>query len=118
MIARPFRKLLCLWLAGVLLLAQSAVASYSCPGMADETATAVVQLDDDAANLCVEHCRFGQQSADHAPSPLVAPAILTPLYELAVAPDATPHARPPRALHAPLAAPPPPHTILHCCWRT
>ncbi|GHU51917.1 hypothetical protein FACS1894200_12410 [Spirochaetia bacterium] len=29
------------------------------------------QIDDNAANLCVEHCRFGQQSADHASTPTV-----------------------------------------------
>ena len=121
MIPRSLRKLLCLWLVAVLLSAQTAVASHACPGMTGATTLAAAATDvddDDAANLCVEHCRVGQQSADHAASPAVAPAILLPLYTLAAASGATPHATALRTPDALLAAPPPPHTILHCCLRT
>ena len=52
------------------------------------------QIDDSAANLCVEHCRFGQQSADHASAPTVPAALLTTLYTLPVLPEPPGHARP------------------------
>ncbi len=40
------------------------------------------EVDPQAANLCAEHCKQGQQSADHTPSPAVAPALLTALYSV------------------------------------
>jgi hypothetical protein len=134
-------------LIGVLLFAQFAIAGYACPGpagrptmsasnetigmpsrAASETSTPVTpaemapgcdQMDRDAANLCVEHCRFGQQSADTAPAPLVFAAIPTFLYPLPLEPARVPGSG--RCLPAPdaslAAAPPPPHAILHCVFR-
>ncbi|KGH21593.1 hypothetical protein [Comamonas thiooxydans] len=75
------------------------------------------QIDDSAANLCVEHCRFGQQSADHASAPSVPAALLTTLYTLPVLPEPPGHARPSADFKFQRVAASPPHAILHCCFR-
>jgi hypothetical protein len=111
-------------LIGVLVFAQMTIAAYACPSLTNVVTVNTVavampdceQVDTDAAQLCLEHCRFGQQSADHSPSPAPLPALLTPLYSLPAAPDAA--AGLPLAPGAPLAAVDPPHAILHCCLRT
>lgn len=146
-LSRAFRKAISRLLIGVLLFAQFAVAGYACPGLssmssmakgdevmvmgaeatpeagvaakATDTAPGCDQMDQDAANLCLEHCRHGQQSADTAPVPVVLAAIPTLLYSLPLEP--TPvlgSGRPVPALDVSLAAaPPPPHAILHCVFR-
>lgn len=75
------------------------------------------QIDDSAVNLCTEHCRFGQQSADHASVPIVSAALLTVLYPSPVQLE-------PLGRDWPLAnskfkhvGASPPHAILHCCFR-
>lgn len=76
------------------------------------------QVDLEAPNLCAEHCKQGQQSADHTPSPTVAPALLTALYSVTLS-TATPTSE--AAYYAPgllLQAAAPPHAIEHCCLRT
>jgi hypothetical protein len=110
-------------LIGVLVLAQMAVAAYACPSSTgDVTVNAVAmpdcdQVDTDVTQLCLEHCRFGQQSADHSPAPAPLPALLTPLYSLPPAADAAaPGLR--LTADAPPGAVDPPHTLLHCCLRT
>ena len=133
-------------LIGVLLFAQFAVASYACPGLQGQgsmstgqagavMSAAVVddavaaqpaamppgyyQLDPDAANLCAEHCRQGQQTADTAPAPVVSAAIPTLLYSLPPEPQHSLGCG--RSFPAPDArlavAPEPPHAILHCVFR-
>lgn len=76
------------------------------------------QVDPEAPNLCAEHCKQGQQSADHTPAPAVAPALLTELYRVTLS-TASPVAE--DAYYAPgllLRAAAPPHAIAHCCLRT
>ena len=133
-------------LIGVVLLAQFAVASYACPGLkgsgsvahgnaatampgaaagAAVTAESVAmppgcgQLDPDAANLCAEHCRQGQQSVDTAAAPAVGQGIPTFLYSLPFEPLHSLGSG--RSFPAPdarlCAAPEPPHAILHCVFR-
>jgi hypothetical protein len=132
-------------LIGVLLFAQLAVASHACPlsgsgsatpgmsglVMASEAvptgpaaaspkmASGCDQRDPNATNLCSEHCRQGQQSADVTPAPVVHAAIPTLLYviptELALALGSGRLSTAPDAHLA--AAPPPPHAILHCVFR-
>lgn len=75
------------------------------------------QIDDNAANLCVEHCRFGQQSADHASAPTVPAALLTTLYTLPVLPEPLGHGWPSADSKFQRVAASPPHAILHCCFR-
>ena len=134
-------------LIGVLLFAQFAVTSYACPGLSaisstsnrsleaavavaparDETTTTKVpqmapgceQMDQDAANLCVEHCRHGQQHADAAPTSVVLATIPALLYSLPIEPAHRLGSG--RSFPAPdaslAAALPPPHAILHCVFR-
>lgn len=143
---RALSKQICRVLIGVLLFAQLAVAGYACPGlsgmkaMADDGAMAATagttkmagdamekssamspgcdQMDPDAANLCAEHCRYGQQSADTAPAPMVFAPIPALLYSLPLEPEPIPGSvRAFPASDAGLAAPPTPHAILHCVFR-
>jgi hypothetical protein len=134
-------------LIGVLLFAQFAVASYACPGLngmgsmanrgdakavlvaaADTAAMAESaamspgcdQMDPGATNLCVEHCREGQQSVDTAAAPVVGLGFPTFLYPLPLEPQHLLGSG--RSFPAPDAgldaAPEPPHAILHCVFRT
>ncbi len=143
-LSRAIRKSISLVLMGVLLFAQLAVASYSCPRLggtdpASMTASMSVsmpesmpelmavgmapgcdQLDPEAANLCAEHCHQGQQSADTAASPAVSAAIPTLLYLIPTEPQHLPGSgrSAPAVGDSVVAAPEPPHAILHCVFRT
>ena len=138
-LSRAIRKSISLALMGVLLFAQLAVASYSCPrlGGMDPASMAVSmpesmsesmsvgmapgcdQLDPEAANLCAEHCHQGQQSADTAASPAVSAAIPTLLYVIPTEPQHVPGSgrSAPAVGDSVAAAPEPPHAILHCVFR-
>ena len=75
-------------------------------------------LDPQNANLCAEHCKFGQQS-DQASTLTVPAALLMALY---VAPQVSTALlaglrRPAAATPSALVAASPPHTVLHCCFR-
>jgi hypothetical protein len=111
----------------VLLLAQWLVAAHACTvswvrpaGVAE----AVVSHCDAMAapdpagpsSLCAEHCHQGQQS-DQVPVLALPAAVLAEAYPLPAPRDMAVRTVP-RA-HAPdaLAAPPPPHAVLHCCFR-
>lgn len=120
-------------LVGVLLFAQMAIAAYACPAVSStmavemRTPTTVAApmpdcaamagaMDPTSANLCAEHCKYGQQS-DQA-STLTVPAVL--LNVLYTTPLVTEPGLPPRAAAASpsaLVAACPPHTILHCVYR-
>lgn len=147
LLTRTLNRSISRWLIGVLLFAQFAVAGYACPSlsgmkamsddgamlsmtvsiqtpgdaMKQSTATGpgCDQIDQDAVNLCAEHCRFGHQSSDTAPVPVVFTAIPTFLYSLPLEPaPLLGSGRPMLAPDANLAAaPPPPHAILHCVFR-
>lgn len=143
-ISRAFSKAVSSLLIGVLLFAQFAVASYACPRLSGMTslqrdeamvmpstaasdggiaaakstdmAPGCDQIDQDAANLCAEHCRFGQQSADTAPVPVVPVAVPTFLYSLPLEPaPLLGSSRSMPASDVSVAAPP--HAILHCVYR-
>jgi hypothetical protein len=136
-------------LIGVLLLAQLAVAAYSCPGvvsmgaavsmtgmnmappsdvgtaaldvngtdLADCSGMALQARDPQNANLCAEHCRYGQQG-DQTPSLTVPVVVLTALYAVtqSIAAPAAMHSTDPTTINARVAASPS-HSILHCCLR-
>ncbi|WP_454906632.1 hypothetical protein [Variovorax gossypii] len=70
-----------------------------------------------SANLCAEHCKFGQQS-DHASTLTIPVALLAPLLLTPWAPEATQPPRPAAASLSALVAASPPHAILHCVYRT
>lgn len=132
-LTRTLNKRICRVLIGMFLFAQLAVSSYACPMLTQPSSQMVEmgaepggampagcdQLDQEAANLCAEHCKFGQQSHDTAPLPVVMAPALNLLYVVvatdAQAIDAT---RAPQCSGEPLlAASPPPHAILHCVFR-
>nr|WP_311529488.1 copper resistance protein [uncultured Ralstonia sp.] len=132
-----------LWLAGFLVLTfltvQLAAAAYACAGsrfavvpamdldamasMADlaescpEMAKNAQQSRDQHDGLCLEHCQAGAKTADHA-----APQIPAFLPILVGKIEPTPIAAPAPLLLAQGAAiaraPPPPLSVLHCCFRT
>jgi len=131
-LSRAIRKSISRMLMGVLLFAQLAVASYACPSSRGMDSVAMStsipmssmppgcdQIDPEAANLCVEHCRQGQQSVDTAPAPAVSPGIPTFLYSIPIEPQHVLGSG--RSFPAPDAsvdaAPEPPHAILHCVFR-
>ncbi len=134
---RGFARWVARLLIGVVLTAQLAVSAYACPGLATIPADALAgsvsaspstapampdcenmgaALDPAFANLCAEHCRQGDQH--DPPAGLALPAALfSALYS--TPPAGEPKARAPsRADPARTpAAPAPPHTLLHCCFR-
>jgi hypothetical protein len=107
-----------------LLFAQWNVAAYACPSPAPAPQTAEMtdcagtmsQLDEASPNLCAEHCHYGEQG-DQPRTPAAPAVSLVGLYTVPVI----------SALAEPiwrgiassdlLTARPPPHTILHCCFR-
>lgn len=145
-LSKSLRSRACRFVVGVLACAQLAVASYACPLLVDPPPRAAADapsttpcdvmdmragspvdplgtgligpLDADAGALCLEHCRFGQHSNGSTASPVVHAAFLVALYPLLTVP-----AEPTLASCQRIAAPPeataapPPHAILHCCFR-
>jgi hypothetical protein len=128
-------------LVAVLLLAQWSIAAYACPGLgatapamridtaaAAGTATVtegempgctgmVAALDQDATNLCAEHCKLGQQSHE-VPAVSVPLPWLSALYAVPLVPLALPPARPWTSTLDALVAASPPLAVLHCIYRT
>ena len=104
-----------------LLFAQFSVAAYACPSAVPvqemtDCAGMMSQLDEAAPNLCAEHCHYGEQS-DQPRTPAAPTASMVSLYTVPLAPVLTePNLRDVMASGL-LAAHPPPHTILHCCFR-
>ena len=141
-----FLRMVSRGLVGVLLFAQMAIAAYACPGLSSalkidmEMSAALASqgesntgsgtagtmgsdcddmagsMDPSSANLCAEHCKYGQQS-DQSSTITVPAALLTELYVTPPVPDMA--LLPPSAaatLSARVAASPP-HAILHCVFR-
>lgn len=131
---RAFRVRLIGLLSMVILFSQVTVAAYACPAMdgrsdsmaADMTGmpcatmmAAGIELDPEQPLLCHQHCQFGSASpgVDHLPPVLVSsadlPAMLfVPAFveqDLAFASRAQSDPRRDRL--------PPPHSIVHCCFR-
>lgn len=73
-------------------------------------------MDPTSANLCAEHCKYGQQS-DQAPTVNVPAAALVALYDTPAVPELVPPSRPAAASMSALVAASPPHAILHCVYR-
>jgi hypothetical protein len=108
-----------------LLFAQWSVAAYACPSPASAGAAAmtgmncdemVSQPDPASPNLCVEHCQYGQQS-DQLRTPTAPAMSLISLYVVSLTSTLTEPSQPAIVSSRLLAARPPPHTILHCCFR-
>ena len=112
---------------GALLFAQLSVAAYACPSsttrgadveMAPDCAGMVSEANRDAAspNLCAEHCHYGQQS-DQPRTPGVPAVALVELYAVSLPLLLSDPILPAAESRGLLTARPPPHTILHCCFR-
>ena len=126
------RAFVCRLLICAILFVQLAVSAYACPSLlkagveATPDATTysmpmdcehmVGMLDPAAPSLCYTHCHNHEQSADHADSPTLPPALFATLYWLVAQSPVEPVSDTPETsvLHAAL---PPPHAILHCCFR-
>jgi len=135
------RRSICCLLIGMLVSTQLAIAAYACSGMprmlmleqnrSVGAAIAMAQLDLAAANqdngcgrldtalpnLCVAHCQYGQQSADHSPAPTVPAVLLTSLYTLAPLGESSERTGPATGPNGAPAVADPPHAVLHCCLR-
>ena len=80
-----------------------------CEGMAS-------RLDPSSPNLCADHCQYGQQT-DQLRTPTVPAVSLISLYVVPHLSALTEPGHPPVESSGLLAARPPPHSILHCCFR-
>ena len=136
MSASDLKRLICRLMVGVLLFAQMAVAAYACPGGASVVSAARQTMSGDmppachqmmaersgkgageaVSNLCVEHCRYGQQS-DQTWTPALPVAVLNSLYVVAAIPEISRRGLLSRVPIVLPVAGPPPHSILHCCFR-
>ena len=110
-----------------LLFTQVAVAAYACPKWLNgsgsvaaasiSTDAACDQMDSSPSPLCFEHCFHRDQGASHGEAsgvPLaVLPARFVTLVDVASLHDSGFSPRVENITHAP----PPPHTVLHCCFR-
>ncbi len=106
-----------------LLFAQWSVAAYACPAsappaaeMTDCAGMMMSQLDPAAPNLCAEHCQYGDQG-DQPRTPVTPAASLVSLYTVPLVPALAEPIWRGISLSGLLTARPPPHTILHCCFR-
>ena len=115
-----------------LLFAQMAIAAYACPALstpqaADPVAAVpahgpdctdlVGAMDPAATNLCAEHCKSDQQSAQTS-SVNVPAALLSMRYETPPLPALAPPPRASAVSMDALLAGKPPHAVLHCVLRT
>ena len=108
-----------------LLFAQFSVAAYACPSTAKpavEVMTGmdcegmVSQLDPASPNLCAEHCQYGSET-DQLRTPAAPAVSLISLYTVALFPALAEPIRRHIVSSGLLTARPPPHAILHCCFR-
>jgi hypothetical protein len=143
----PSWRSICRLLIGVLILTQLAIAAHACSGLSrmdmparNQTADAAVVMADSGlvgpsapepgaaadqadgtapalSNLCVAHCQYGPQSADHAQAHAMPAVLATYLYTLPPLGEIAVNAGRSPEPGRPLAAAEPPHAILHCCWR-
>lgn len=119
------------WLIASLLFLQLASAAYACtmgtgaaePSMAGMPCAQQMAegfapaLDPEQPGLCLEHCKGGSQTVEpsHSPAPLL-PALVALFVVAPVEPvaDASAWLAQDRRRER---APPPAHSILHCCYR-
>jgi hypothetical protein len=107
-----------------LLFAQLSLAAYVCPmaatggagTMAPSGCASMSRQDQTSPNLCAGHCQYGEQG-DQPRTPTAPAVSLISLYVLPLTLALTVPIRHQLEASGLLAAPPPPHTILHCCFR-
>lgn len=127
---RLMRKSIALLGISAILFAQIAVAAYACPAFASsqineqvsamdmsDTEPPCAEMDAKQANLCVEHCQYGQQSLDHPVAPVVfavadLPYVIARLGDPAVVESTQENAQ---SLLTRTTAPP--LSVRNCCFR-
>lgn len=132
---RTFLRRLCMtgFLIVAFLTVQLAAAAYACAGslysvnamdemagMTESCPEMAARAQKDSGNhdgLCLEHCKFNAKSADHfsPQSPAFLPVLLGVIEPT---PVCTSDFAESLSVGAVARAPPPPHAILHCCYRT
>jgi hypothetical protein len=121
------------WLVASLLFLQLASAAYACsmgsveadshamPGMPCGQSVAedsVPALDPEQPGLCLEHCRSGSQTIDQSAAASLAVPALVPLFFVAPVDGRLAQTSAWQAQQRSRErAPPPAHSILHCCYR-
>lgn len=121
------------WLIASLLFLQMASAAYACamPSAAADAASmagqpcaqfmddgALPALDPEQPGLCLEHCRGGSQTVDQQATASLAVPALVALFFLEAANEQPAEASAWQAQRRNRdRAPPPAHSILHCCYR-
>ncbi|PLP99563.1 copper resistance protein [Cupriavidus pauculus] len=87
-----------------------------CPDMADMEDQGAAQFNGEKA-FCMGHCQADSKHADH-PAPQIPPFIPVLVGSLVEPPVQGRASFFVMRANAQPRAPPPPHTILHCCFRT
>jgi hypothetical protein len=136
---RAIQRAIARTLIALFLFAQMMVAAYACPLMSTDTdairthalATSVAQvmLPDAAAdmsgcdgvtfdspNLCAAHCQAGDQNTDAAQAVAVPANVLSGFYVVQITSPSSGLDRHSTSREFVYAIPPP-HAILHCCFR-
>jgi hypothetical protein len=140
---RTIRRTVARAMIAALLFAQMMVAAYACPVIsprgadgpmpAEAARHAVVAVPDsprqaaempagcggmtfDSPNLCAAHCQAGDQNIDGAQTP-AAPAFMLSSFYVVHIPFAPAELDRNSAPTEAINAIPPPHAILHCCFR-
>jgi hypothetical protein len=126
---RKYRQFVARLLLAALLFAQGAISVYACPGSTDSVAPPpaaaeampgcdeMTGLDPIVPNLCLAHCQSGDQTFDHSSQHIAAPALLPALVVSLLDPATSQASSRASSSQQLAAARPPPHSILHCCFR-
>ena len=115
-------------LLAAFLFAQGAVSVYACPGLVGEPVAVeaaapmpdcdeMAGLDPAVPNLCLAHCQYGQATVDQSAQPSPPTALLGAFVVSLPDPVASHGSTRASSTMRFTAAAPPPHTILHCCFR-
>jgi len=123
-----YRQIVARLLLAAFLFAQGAVSAYACPGSTDSIAPPAAAeampgcdemtgLDAVVPNLCLAHCHSGDQTFDHSAQPIAAPALLPALVVSLFDPSTSQASSRASSTQRANDARPPPHSILHCCFR-
>jgi hypothetical protein len=125
---RKYRQFVARLVLAAFVFAQGAVSAYACLETTDSVAPPAAAeampgcdemtgLDPTVPNLCLAHCQAGDQTFDHSQqqsaAPALLPALVVSLFDAATS-QASLRASSSQRL---TAARPPPHSILHCCFR-
>lgn len=97
-------------------VAQVAAPAVAVAAVMPDCASMMQAADASTATLCVEHCKFGQQS-DQAPTLALPAVLLMARYDTPFEPHRSLAVRPDGAWSSALIAASPPLAVAHCCWR-